>query len=116
MQELAAPENYYLNTELVWLTVCGGRRDSQKAVQVDQRKYQLEVTKRFPGRGGERRFATFTLYDEKMQQVGEPVTARKPDQAVGVFTIPAYGTYYVKETAVFRRHDAQRQRLWAADV
>ena len=35
-----------------------------------------------------------------MQPVGDPVTVRKPDQAVGVFTIPAYGTYYVRETAV----------------
>ena len=35
-----------------------------------------------------------------MRQVGESVMVRKPDQAVGVFTIPAYGTYYVRETAV----------------
>lgn len=99
LQELAAPENYYLNTELVWLTVAAGD-DSQKAGQVDQRKYQLEVTKDFPDEVANGSFATFTLYDENMRQVGEPVTARKPDQAVGVFTIPAYGTYYVGETAV----------------
>ena len=99
LQELAAPENYYLNTELVWLTVAAGD-DSQKAVQVDQRKYQLEVTKDFPDEVANGSFATFTLYDETMRQVGEPVTVRKPDQAVGVFTIPAYGTYYVRETAV----------------
>ncbi|MEI3413880.1 MAG: DUF5979 domain-containing protein [Christensenellales bacterium] len=99
LQELAAPENYYLNMELVPLTVAAGD-DSQKAGQVDQRKYQLEVTKDFPDEVANGSFATFTLYDEKMQQVGEPVTARKPDQAVGVFTIPAYGTYYVRETAV----------------
>ena len=99
LQELAAPENYYLNTELVWLTVAAGD-DSQKAGQVDQRKYQLEVTKDFPDEVANGSFATFTLYDENMRQVGEPVTARKPDQAVGVFTIPAYGTYYVRETAV----------------
>ena len=99
LQELAAPENYYLNTELVWLTVAAGD-DSQKAGQVDQRKYQLEVTKDFPDEVANDSFATFTLYDENMRQVGEPVTARKPDQAVGVFTIPAYGTYYVRETAV----------------
>lgn len=99
LQELAAPENYYLNTELVWLTVAAGD-DSQKAVQVDQRKYQLEVTKDFPNEVANGSFATFTLYDETMRQVGEPVTVRKPDQAVGVFTIPAYGTYYVRETAV----------------
>ena len=99
LQELAAPENYYLNTELVWLTVAAGD-DSQKAVQVDQRKYQLEVTKDFPNEVANGSFATFTLYDESMRQVGEPVTVRKPDQAVGVFTIPAYGTYYVRETAV----------------
>ena len=99
LQELAAPENYYLNTELVPLTVAAGD-DSQKAGQVDQRKYQLEVTKDFPDEVANGSFATFTLYDENMQQVGEPVTARKPDQAVGVFTIPAYGTYYVRETAV----------------
>lgn len=99
LQELAAPENYYLNTELVWLTVAAGD-DSQKAGQVDQRKYQLEVTKVFPDEVANGSFATFTLYDESMQPVGEPVTVRKPDQAVGVFTIPAYGTYYVRETAV----------------
>lgn len=99
LQELAAPENYYLNTELVWLTVEAGD-DSQKAGQVDQRKYQLEVTKDFPDEAANGSFATFTLYDENMRQVGEPVTVRKPDQAVGVFTIPAYGTYFVRETAV----------------
>lgn len=99
LQELAAPENYYLNTELVWLTVAAGD-DSQKAVQVDQRKYQLEVTKDFPAEAANDSFATFTLYDESKQQVDDPVTVRKPDQAVGVFTIPAYGTYYVRETAV----------------
>lgn len=99
LQELAAPENYYLNTELVWLTVAAGD-DSQKAGQVDQRKYQLEVTKDFPDEVANGSFATFTLYDETKQQVGDPVTVRKPDQAVGVFTIPAYGTYYVRETAV----------------
>lgn len=99
LQELAAPENYYLNTELVWLTVAAGD-DSQKAGQVDQRKYQLKVTKDFPDEVANGSFATFTLYDENKRQVGEPVTVRKPDQAVGVFTIPAYGTYYVRETAV----------------
>ena len=99
LQELEAPENYYLNTELVWLTVAAGD-DSQKAGQVDQRKYQLKVTKDFPNEVANGSFATFTLYDESMQQVGETVTVRKPDQAVGVFTIPAYGTYYVRETAV----------------
>ena len=99
LQELVAPENYYLNTELVPLTVAAGD-DSQKAGQVDQRKYQLEVTKDFPNEVANGSFATFTLYDETMQQVGEPVTVRKPDQAVGVFTIPAYGKYYVRETAV----------------
>lgn len=99
LQELAAPENYYLNTELVWLTVAAGD-GSQKAGQVDQRKYQLEVTKDFPDEAANGSFATFTLYDESMRKVGEPVTVRKPDQAVGVFTIPAYGTYYVRETAV----------------
>ena len=99
LQELAAPENYYLNTELVPLTVAAGD-DSQKAGQVDQRKYQLEVTKDFPDEVANGSFATFTLYDENMRQVGEPVTVRKPDQAVGVFTIPAYGKYYVRETAV----------------
>lgn len=99
LQELAAPENYYLNTELVWLTVAAGD-GSQKAGQVDQRKYQLKVTKDFPNEVANGSFATFTLYDETMRQVGEPVTVRKPDQAVGVFTIPAYGTYYVRETAV----------------
>lgn len=99
LQELAAPENYYLNTELVWLTVAAGD-DSQKAGQVDRRKYQLEVTKDFPDEVENGSFATFTLYDESKQQVGETVTVRKPDQAVGVFTIPAYGTYYVRETAV----------------
>ena len=99
LQELAAPENYYLNTELVPLTVAAGD-DSQKAGQVDRRKYQLEVTKDFPAEVENGSFATFTLYDETKQQVGEPVTVRKPDQAVGVFTIPAYGTYYVRETAV----------------
>lgn len=98
LQELAAPENYYLNTELVPLTVAAGD-DSQKAGQVDQRKYQLEVTKDFPAEAANGSFATFTLYDENMRQVGE-VTVRKPDQAVGAFTIPAYGTYYVRETAV----------------
>ena len=99
LQELAAPENYYLNTELVPLTVAAGD-DSQKAGQVDQRKYQLEVTKDFPDEVANGSFATFTLYDESMRQVGEPVTVRKPDQAVGVFIIPAYGTYFVRETAV----------------
>lgn len=99
LQELAAPENYYLNTKLVWLTVAAGD-DSQKAGQVDQRKYQLNVTKVFPDEVANGSFATFTLYDETMRQVGEPVTVRKPDQAVGVFTIPAYGTYFVRETAV----------------
>lgn len=99
LQELVAPENYYLNTKLVWLTVAAGD-DSQKAVQVDQRKYQLEVTKDFPAEAANDSFATFTLYDESKQQVGDPVTVRKPDQSVGVFTIPAYGTYYVRETAV----------------
>ena len=99
LQELVAPENYYLNTELVWLTVAAGD-DSQKAGQVDQRKYQLKVTKDFPDEVANGSFATFTLYDETMRQVGEPVTVRKPDQAVGVFTIPAYGTYFVRETAV----------------
>ena len=99
LQELAAPENYYLNTELVGLTVAAGD-NSQKAVQVDQRKYQLEVTKDFPDEVANGSFATFTLYDETKQQVGEPVTVRKPDQAVGVFTIPAYGKYFVRETAV----------------
>ena len=29
LQELAAPENYYLNTELVWLDGCGGRRQPE---------------------------------------------------------------------------------------
>lgn len=99
LQELAAPENYYLNTKLIPLTVAAGD-GSQKAGQVDQRKYQLEVTKVFPDEVANGSFATFTLYDETKQQVGEPVTVRKPDQAVGVFTIPAYGTYYVRETAV----------------
>ena len=99
LQELAAPENYYLNTELVWLTVAAGD-DSQKAGQVDQRKYQLKVTKDFPDEVANGSFATFTLCDESMRQVGEPVKVRKPDQAVGVFTIPAYGTYFVRETAV----------------
>ena len=99
LQELAAPENYYLNTELVQLTVAAGN-DSRKAGQVDRRKYQLEVKKVFPDEVANGSFATFTLYDENMRQVGEPVTVRKPDQAVGVFTIPAYGTYYVRETAV----------------
>lgn len=99
LQELAAPENYYLNTKLVWLTVAAGD-DSQKAGQIDQRKYQLKVTKDFPDEVANGSFATFTLYDETMRQVGEPVTVRKPDQAVGVFTIPAYGTYFVRETAV----------------
>lgn len=99
LQELAAPENYYLNTKLVPLTVAAGD-GSQKAGQVDQRKYQLEVTKDFPDEVANGSFATFTLYDESMRQVGEPVTVRKPDQAVGVFTIPAYGTYFVRETAV----------------
>ena len=99
LQELAAPENYYLNTELVPLTVAAGD-DSQKAVQVDRRKYQLEVTKDFPDEVANGSFATFTLYDENRKPVGEPVTVRKPDQAVGVFTIPAYGKYYVRETAV----------------
>lgn len=99
LQELEAPENYYLNTKLVPLTVAAGD-DSQKAGQVDQRKYQLKVTKDFPNEVANGSFATFTLYDETMQQVGKPVTVRKPDQAVGVFTIPAYGTYYVRETAV----------------
>ncbi len=99
LQELAAPENYYLNTELVPLTVAAGD-DSQKAGQVDQRKYQLEVTKDFPDEVANGSFATFTLYDENRKPVGEPVTVRKPDQAVGVFTIPAYGKYYVRETAV----------------
>ena len=99
LQELEAPENYYLNTKLVRLTVAAGD-DSRKAGQVDRRKYQLEVTKVFPDEAANGSFATFTLYDENMRQVGEPVTARKPDQAVGVFTIPAYGTYYVRETAV----------------
>ena len=99
LQELEAPENYYLNTELVWLTVAAGD-DSQKARQVDRRKYQLKVTKDFPDEVANGSFATFTLYDESMRQVGEPVTVRKPDQAVGVFTIPAYGTYFVRETAV----------------
>lgn len=99
LQELEAPENYYLNTKLVPLTVAAGD-GSQKAGQVDQRKYQLEVTKVFPDEVANGSFATFTLYDEKWQPVGESVTVRKPDQAVGVFTIPAYGTYYVRETAV----------------
>ena len=99
LQELAAPENYYLNTELVRLKVAAGD-DSQKAGQVDQRKYQLEVTKDFPAEAANGSFATFTLYDEERRPVGDPVTVRKPDQAVGVFTIPAYGTYYVRETAV----------------
>lgn len=99
LQELEAPENYYLNTKLVRLTVAAGD-DSQKAGQVDRRKYQLEVTKDFPAEAANDSFATFTLYDETKQQVGDPVTVRKPDQAVGVFTIPAYGTYYVRETAV----------------
>ncbi len=99
LQELAAPENYYLNTKLVWLTVEAGD-DSQKAGQVDRRKYQLKVTKDFPDEVANGSFATFTLYDESMRLVGEPVTVRKPDQAVGVFTIPAYGKYYVRETAV----------------
>ena len=98
LQELEAPENYYLNTELVWLTVAAGD-DSQKAGQVDRRKYQLEVNKVFPNEVENGSFATFTLYDETKQQVGEPVTVRKPE-AVGVFTIPAYGTYFVRETAV----------------
>ena len=99
LQELAAPENYYLNTELVPLTVAAGD-GSQKAGQVDQRKYQLEVTKDFPDEVANGSFATFTLYDETKQQVGDSVTVRKPDQAVGVFTIPAYGKYFVRETAV----------------
>ena len=99
LQELAAPENYYLNMELVPLTVAAGD-DSQKAGQVDQRKYQLEVKKDFPAEVENGSFATFTLYDETKQQVGKSVTVRKPDQAVGVSTIPAYGTYYVRETAV----------------
>ena len=99
LQELEAPENYYLNTKLVQLTVEAGN-DSQKAGQVDQRKYQLEVNKVFPNEAANDSFATFTLYDENWKPVGDPVTVRKPDQAVGVFTIPAYGTYYVRETAV----------------
>lgn len=98
LQELAAPENYYLNTELVWLTVAAGD-DSKKAEQVDRRKYQLEVNKVFPAEVENGSFATFTLYDENRQPVGEPVTVRKPE-TVGVFTIPAYGKYFVRETAV----------------
>lgn len=58
------------------------------------------MTKDFPAEVANGSFATFTLYDENMRQVGDPVKVRKPDQAVGVFTIPAYGTYYVRETAV----------------
>lgn len=99
LQELEAPENYYLNTKLVQLTVEAGN-DSQKAGQVDQRKYQLKVTKDFPNEAANDSFATFTLYDENWKPVGDPVTVRKPDQAVGVFTIPAYGKYFVRETAV----------------
>lgn len=98
LQELEAPENYYLNTKLVQLTVEAGN-DSRKAGQVDRRKYQLEVTKDFPAEVENGSFATFTLYDENWKPVGEPVTVRKPE-AVGVFTIPAYGTYFVRETAV----------------
>lgn len=98
LQELAAPENYYLNTELVRLKVAAGD-GSRKAVQVDQRKYQLKVTKDFPDEVENGSSATFTLYDENWKPVGEPVTVRKPE-AVGVFTIPAYGKYYVRETAV----------------
>lgn len=98
LQELEAPENYYLNTKLVWLTVAAGD-DSQKAGQVDRRKYQLEVNKVFPNEVENGSFATFTLYDENWKPVGEPVTVRKPE-TVGVFTIPAYGKYYVRETAV----------------
>ena len=98
LQELAAPENYYLNTKLVQLTVEAGN-DSRKAEQVDRRKYQLEVTKDFPDEVENGSFATFTLYDENGTPVGESVMVRKPE-AVGVFTIPAYGTYYVRETAV----------------
>lgn len=98
LQELEAPENYYLNTELVRLTVAAGD-GSRKAEQVDRRKYQLEVTKDFPAEAANGSFATFTLYDETKQQVGDPVTVRKPE-SVGAFTIPAYGTYYVRETAV----------------
>ena len=98
LQELVAPENYYLNTKLVWLTVAAGD-DSQKAGQVDRRKYQLEVNKVFPNEVANGSFATFTLYDENWKPVGEPVTVRKPE-TVGVFTIPAYGKYYVRETAV----------------
>lgn len=98
LQELAAPENYYLNTKLVRLTVEAGN-DSRKAEQVDRRKYQLEVTKVFPDEVENGSFATFTLYDENGTPVGESVMVRKPE-AVGVFTIPAYGTYYVRETAV----------------
>lgn len=98
LQELVAPENYYLNTKLVWLTVAAGD-DSRKAEQVDRRKYQLEVNKVFPNEVENGSFATFTLYDENWKPVGEPVTVRKPE-TVGVFTIPAYGKYYVRETAV----------------
>ena len=98
LQELAAPENYYLNTKLVQLTVAAGD-GSQKAEQVDRRKYQLEVNKVFPNEVENGSFATFTLYDENWQPVGDPVTVRKPE-TVGVFTIPAYGKYYVRETAV----------------
>ena len=58
------------------------------------------MTKDFPAEVANGSFATFTLYDESKQQVGKPVTVRKPDQAVGVFTIPAYGKYFVRETAV----------------
>ncbi len=79
LQELAAPENYYLNTELVWLTVAAGD-DSQKAGQVDQRKYQLEVTKDFPAEAANGSFATFTLYDEERRPVGDPGAAGRKKQ------------------------------------
>ena len=111
LQELAAPENYYLNTELVWLTVAAGD-DSQKAVQVDQRKYQLK---------GDQKFSRTRWRTAALRRL--PCTTRPCGRSVSrsrcasrirrsaCSIIPAYGTYFVRETAVFRRHDAQRQRL-----
>ena len=98
MQELTAPAGYYLNDALIDLTVSAGEQTT--AGQADQKQYELTVTKQFPDGAKAGSFAAFTLYsDEACTEAVETVTVQYPD-VTGTFAIPAYGTYYVRETAV----------------
>ena len=99
MQELSAPEGYYLNDELVELDMLTVG-EVKTAQQIDQKQYELTVTKVFPEATANGSSATFTLYsDEACKDEVGTIAIAKPNRT-GKLVIPAYGTYYLKETSV----------------